>query len=95
LYILIRQDLPSGVRAVQAGHALAEYLLKYKSLTWSNGTLVYLGVSNEDSLLEWERDLKVSSVDYSMFREPDFDGQATALAVLGMSEKFKRLRLAK
>lgn len=92
MYILVRQDLPSSVRSVQAGHALAEYLLHYKSLGWSNGTLVYLGVPNEESLIKWENELRSSNIDYSMFREPDFDGQATALAVLGKSDKFRKFR---
>jgi hypothetical protein len=42
LYVLVRKDLPKNYQAVQAGHAVAEYLLKNPKTKWNNGTLVYL-----------------------------------------------------
>jgi len=53
LYILVRKDLSKSQQAVQGGHAVAEYLLHGPSTAWTNGTLVYLGVRNENELKFW------------------------------------------
>ena len=92
LYILIRKDMPKSYMAVQAGHAVAAWLLAQDrtQLTWKNNTLIYLGVKNERELLKWQEKLGDKAI---MFREPDLDDEATALAYLGGEEKFCHLRL--
>ena len=57
LYALVRKDLSPSQRAVQAGHAVAEWLLRGPKTDWDNGTLIYLGVRNEDELNCWMRKL--------------------------------------
>lgn len=47
LYVLVRKDLSKSQQAVQAGHAVAEFLLNNDDHGWDNGTLVYLGVPDE------------------------------------------------
>ena len=89
---------------MQAGHALAEYLISYsdnlgiQSDEWLNGTLVYLGVENEEKLKDWIVKLDEMGSENSYFVEPDFDDQFTAVAALDYPDRrleklFKNLSL--
>ena len=93
LYILIRKDIPTKYGGVQAGHAVAEWMLQNMDKTqlpWKNETLIYLKVKNEKELLEWQEKLGKEAI---MFREPDIGNEATALAYLGEDNEFPNLRL--
>ena len=94
MYVLVRHDLPPTYRAVQAGHAVAEYLLTYPDtqVEWNNGYLIYLRVSSEQELMEWHWEFE-GKRPYAIFYEPDLGSQATALAVLSTGEEFKGVRL--
>jgi hypothetical protein len=83
---------PSQI-AVQAGHTVAEYLLKEPYTEWSNGTLIYLGVRDEHQLKDWMFKLNTLDIKFTTFREPDIGNQVTAIASLGNSKVFKNLRL--
>ena len=100
VYVLVRKDLAPVHQAVQAGHALAGWLLgchgRYRTQggygTWENGTLVYLHVEDEAELLRWHEQLTEAGA--VLFREVDMAGQATALAVGPEARKLVRdLRL--
>ena len=95
LYVLIRQDLESSYQAVQAGHAVAEWMLHCptQAKEWNNGTLIYVRVKNKESLLQWSDKLAIKGYEHTMFHEPDIGNQATALACYCDGEVFKRLRL--
>ncbi len=98
MYVLVRKDLAGSQPAVQAGHALAEFLLNHENHGWDNGTLIYLSVKNEDELLDWGYKLATLDVPFSSFTEPDIGDQTTAIAAVDCSEKrlsglFKRLNL--
>lgn len=89
LYVLVRKDLPKNYQAVQAGHAVAEYLLKNPKTKWNNGTLVYLQVQDEYELKKW-----MSKINNSIcFREPDINNEITSIAVLSTGEIFSNLKL--
>ena len=93
MYVLVRKDLPKTYQAVQAGHSLAEYLLARPFQSWNNGTLIYLGVKNEQELLKWGEKLDSIGKDWSGFREPDIGNELTAIATVDDGETFKRMRL--
>ena len=92
LYILVRKDLTPSQTAVQAGHAVAEYLLADPQ-TWRNNTLIYLGVKNLFHLEKWMDRLSSNGIDYIPWREPDINNEVTAIASTGSSELFKKLNL--
>ena len=95
LYVLIREDLTPPQQAVQAGHAVAEYLLRVPGYTWTNGTLVYLGVQDKERLRRWGRRLEIKGIPFAVFKEPDLGNTMTALAAVTDNPKiFQSLRLA-
>ena len=92
LYILVRNDLTPSQTAVQAGHAVAEYLINDPQ-TWKNSTLIYLGINNLMLMEKWMYKLDSLGVDYITWREPDINNEVTAIASTGSSEVFKKLNL--
>ncbi len=83
LYVIVRGDLSKCQQAVQAGHALAEWLLRNQpQRDWKNGTLVYLKVRNLDSLTELKQSLDKFMQFPIAFREPDIGDEMTAIAIL-------------
>lgn len=94
LYILVRGDLSGPHRAVQAGHAVAEWCKRETKNApewrWTNGTLVYLQVANEATLVQWQARLGAEAVSW---REPYWNDQLTAIAHLGKHEEFETLTL--
>jgi peptidyl-tRNA hydrolase len=91
LYVCVRKDLSHSQRAVQAGHALAEYMLN--SSEWKNSTLVYLGVKGLNQLENLKRKLEYAEIEHYAFTEPDLDNQITALASDRSSTIFDKLNL--
>ena len=85
----MRKDLSKSQQAVQAGHALAEFLLRGPFSFWGNGTLVYLGVRDESELKNW-----FNCVDNAIpFYEPDRNFEMTAFASERSDDLFKELNL--
>lgn len=91
LFVVTRRDLTPSQRAVQAGHALAEYMLD--SPSWKNSTLIYLGVKGLNQLENLKRKLEYAEIKHYPFYEPDLDNQITALASDQPSTIFKKLNL--
>ena len=94
LYVFVRKDLPKSYQAVQAGHAVAQWLLDHPEQDWNNHTLIYLGVPNEAELQEAYDDfLDFSDYKVSAFYEPDIGNQMTAIAVYAKDTEFSNLPL--
>ena len=93
LYVLVRKDLPKSRQAVQAGHAVAEYLLRGPSTVWGNGTLVYLTVHDETDLKWWANQISSAGHKVVPFYEPDRNNEMTAFTTEGCEDMVKRLKL--
>lgn len=94
LYVLVRTDLGGSSPAVQAGHAVAEFMRLHPN-TWENQTLVYLDVgclNGIKTLEKWEYLLQDKYL-LAKFCEPDLNYELTAIAVLDADRLVKRLPL--
>ena len=86
--------MPLAYQGVQAGHAVAEWMIKNPNQQWNNQTLVYLSVENEDKLADWADKLSRRDEEYVQFVEPDIGNEVTALAVAPTNTKlFNKLKL--
>lgn len=92
LFVLVRTDLKGSSPAVQAGHAVAQWMLDHPN-TWENETLVYLNIGNKVDLHKWIAKIHYKDLEYSIFKEPDLDHEATAVACLTDKGLFSGLTL--
>ncbi len=90
--MLVRRDLSPSYQAVQAGHAVAEHILRVPS-AWNNGTLVYLSVPDEDHLKHWGKKMTRKNIKWVGFREPDIGNELTAIAAVHDGKVFNKLNL--
>jgi peptidyl-tRNA hydrolase len=85
LFLVVRKDLSPGAQAVQAAHALTEFLLDHPELgrRWRDVSnyLALLAVDDERALHDVARRASERGVRLSIFREPDFGDALTALAI--------------
>ena len=88
----MRTDLPSNYRAVQAGHAVAEFVLNRPN-SWSNEILIYLGVKGVFQLEIIRNKFLKNEIDFVEFYEPDLNGEITALATTSENKITKKLNL--
>lgn len=93
LFVTVRKDLSHSQRAVQAGHAVAEYMLNCPSSNWRNQTLIYLGVKGLNQLENLKMKLQLNGTRFVEFKEPDIDNQTTAIASDVNDPIFKKLNL--
>jgi len=85
LFLVTRSDLPPGQQAVQAVHAMRQFVAEHPEvdLEWysKSNTLAFLEVPDEAALGV----LRVKAMDrripVAAFREPDRDNELTALAL--------------
>lgn len=87
---MIDSQYSDSYRAVQAGHAVAQYMLKFPDSEWKNQYLIYLKV---DDILFWKSKLDLLNKQYAEFIEPDVGNKITAIACLDDGKIFKKLEL--
>jgi len=89
LYVLIDKQYDPSYRAVQAGHAVAEYLIQNtdNAFSWGNETLIYLLSDNLEFDCEILEDM---GLDIIPFYEPDQNGAMTAFACYSDHKVFNR-----
>jgi hypothetical protein len=78
---------------VQAGHAIAEFLLHGHFSDWNNGTLICLGVKGLPQLENYIYKLKRMGISFVTFKEPDLNNEPTAIATDEYCELFRRTNL--
>ena len=93
MFVIVRKDLTTSQQAVQAGHALAEYLLHGPFSRWQNGTLIYLGVKGLRQLENIKHKFDMEDIPYMEFREPDLNNETTAIATDKNNSIIERLNL--
>ena len=76
----MRRDLPPAQIAVQAAHAAVEAARLFLTPECPHPHLVLCRVSSESDLLSAADRLDRRGVRFALFREPDRDDEATALA---------------
>lgn len=99
LVVLVNEDLYSlPYKAVQAGHAVAQFLLDHPDSNWKNDTLIYLSANKYD-MLSYIAKADIRKLEHSAFYEPDIGNELTACAIhcdegnMNLCHKFKLLRL--
>jgi hypothetical protein len=84
LYLVVREDLSPGQQAVQAAHALREFVSQHpeEDARWyaESNTLAFLATQNEQSLLALVEKAGRLGVPFAPFHEPDRDDEMTAVA---------------
>lgn len=93
LYVIVRKDLSTSQRAVQAGHAVAEFLLRGPFSRWNNGTLIYLGVKGLRQLENLRNKFYLEDINFIEFCEPDLENEITAIATDVQNRYVERLNL--
>lgn len=99
LHLVVRADLSPGQQAVQAAHALREFVREHpaEDRRWyeKSNTLALLEIEDEKALTGLLSEARARRIPCSGFREPDRDDEITAIAIGPQGKGLcRRLRLA-
>jgi len=80
-----RKDLFPGAQIAQSLHAFREFIEDYPDLEkeWysKSNHIAILAAKNEAELLRLSKRLEKKGIKHSLFGEPDFDNELTAIAI--------------
>jgi peptidyl-tRNA hydrolase len=101
-YVIVRKDLPSkGAIVAQSCHSVAGFSRYHPSLlqSWhdTSNYIVILEVKNQEELLSLQLKAMMEEIPNHLFREPDWNDDATALALAAgekSSQMVRHLKLA-
>jgi hypothetical protein len=88
--VFVRIDIPLPQQLCQAVHAAHEAGIHLASKDSDISSVVVCSIKNEQELLKVEDKLAQHSIKSVMFREPDVDNQATALATEPIPASLRR-----
>lgn len=92
--MITRKDISPGYQGVQGMHAAIQFGMEYPTTNkeWfeKSNYLGFLSVPNEEELISLAEKANRLGIECSIFREPDIDNQATAIA-LAPGNKSKKL----
>jgi peptidyl-tRNA hydrolase len=84
VFLVTRADLKPGQQAVQAAHALTEFIFQHptEAHRWKqeSNTLVMLVVPDEERLRQMIEKALQRGIYHSIFQEPDLENALTAIA---------------
>lgn len=93
MVLVTRRDLSPGYQSVQPAHALAEFATVYPKIFghWhkEHKNLIILSVANELALLDLFKQAQDRGIKGVLFREPDIDDEATAIALEPSDETYR------
>lgn len=100
--VLTRNDLSPGYKLVQSAHALADFAIEHENefKAWQKGSNYLCCLeTTEYKISKIVYKLQDLGIKYTVFKEPDFGGQMTAVAVEAISREqhktlFKNLKLS-
>lgn len=91
LVLVTRADLPStGAILAQTVHATVEFSIQHRDLitNWHDisNYVACLEIKNEEELLKLAEKLESKNVKFSLFREPDYNNEATSMCIEACDE---------
>lgn len=85
MYVITRADLSPAYQAVQASHAVADFIFQHKELAnvWHNisNYIIFLSVQDETELYAVPKALRGLNISFTAFTEPDLGNELTAIAI--------------
>lgn len=88
--MFVRTDIPIPQQLCQAVHAAHEAGIHLASKEAGISSVVVCSIKSEQDLLKAEYKLAQHGIKSIMFREPDIDNQATALATEPITAELRR-----